>query len=432
MKIFALVCVAALGVACSRTNDNAGACGSGTHRAADGSCTIDVTCGPGTSQFASVCLPDNPPGVTCGPGTHADGTQCLPDASGGGGSGGGGGGGGGSGGGGGGGGGGSGGGGGTGGLTCGPGTHDADGVCLPDTTTTCGVGTHLSNGVCYPDETCGPGTHDDGSGSCVADASGGPTYQVRVPVTTVGADGYSRIPLFVIGTNADGTPATDTVVLSTSIPGEGTLAPSTLAVSNVGTDAYFTPCNSAQNPSCLGTFVVDLALASAPTVVVAHSEPITLVAPTGVGSSAPCLAGGNVVFFDGDAGDYIHPGIDTITQGTWGLQSSGTTPSTVHVSLTPSQSNQGLWWDLYFSSLQLNQPLDTQVYTDAQREPFAAPGHPGLEVTGDGRGCNTLTGSFQIEDLTMSGSTVQSFTATFEQHCEGGTAALRGCVHFEQ
>jgi hypothetical protein len=32
----------------------------------------------------------------------------------------------------------------------------------------------------------------------------------------------------------------------------------------------------------------------------------------------------------------------------------------------------------------------------------------------------------------MNGSSLQSFTATFEQHCEGGSAALRGCVHWEQ
>jgi hypothetical protein len=82
--------------------------------------------------------------------------------------------------------------------------------------------------------------------------------------------------------------------------------------------------------------------------------------------------------------------------------------------------------------LQLNKPLDAQVYSDAQRDPFEMPGHPGLSITGDGRGCNTLTGSFQIEDLTMTGATVTSFTATFEQHCEGGGAALRGCVHFQQ
>jgi hypothetical protein len=52
-------------------------------------------------------------------------------------------------------------------------------------------------------------------------------------------------------------------------------------------------------------------------------------------------------------------------------------------------------------------------------------------VSGDGRGCNTLTGDFQIETLDVTGGSLHAFTATFLQHCDGG-AALRGCVHFEQ
>jgi hypothetical protein len=31
--------------------------------------------------------------------------------------------------------------------------------------------------------------------------------------------------------------------------------------------------------------------------------------------------------------------------------------------------------------------------------------------------------------VTASGS-LMSFTATFEHHCEGGSAAVRGCVHW--
>ena len=65
----------------------------------------------------------------------------------------------------------------------------------------------------------------------------------------------------------------------------------------------------------------------------------------------------------------------------------------------------------------------------AERFPFEANGRPGLDVSGDGRGCNTLTGRFRITEATI-GPTV-SFTAAFEQHCEGGTAALRGCVHYQ-
>ena len=101
--------------------------------------------------------------------------------------------------------------------------------------------------------------------------------------------------------------------------------------------------------------------------------------------------------------------------------------------MTPSDQTQGLWWTLDFASDQLSgmPPLDAQVYSNATRWPFEAPGQAGQDVTGDGRGCNMSTGEFQIESITMSGGTLQDFTATFLQYCDGGPA-LRGCVHFAQ
>jgi hypothetical protein len=310
-------------------------------------------------------------------------------------------------------------------MSCGPGTSADGGECLPNPED----GGPDAGSVDGGEISCGPGTHLAGE-VCLPDAMGSVRYEVRVAVAQLGADGFSQIPVFVIGTNADGTPATDTVVLTTSVPGEGTIAPQTFAVSAVGTTAYFTPCSSAADPACLGTFTINLALASAPSTVIAHSIPITLIAPSGVGSTAPCLIGGNVVFFDGDNGDYIHPGAATITQGMWSITSNMMPPSDITVHVRPTQSTQGLWWDLEFGSAQLNQPLAAQVYENAERAAFASPGHPGIDIGGDGRGCNMISGKFQIETLTATGATVSSFTATFEQRREGGSAALRGCVHF--
>lgn len=55
---------------------------------------------------------------------------------------------------------------------CGPGTHDQDGVCLPDGETNCGPGTVEMNGECVPDGSvvCGDGTvFDPGTGMCDPD-----------------------------------------------------------------------------------------------------------------------------------------------------------------------------------------------------------------------------------------------------------------------
>ncbi len=48
-----------------------------------------------------------------------------------------------------------------------------------------------------------------------------------------------------------------------------------------------------------------------------------------------------------------------------------------------------------------------------------------------------VTGQFTVIDMQASTDdagtlTVQSFTATFEQHCEGGTQSNVGCVHVTQ
>jgi hypothetical protein len=147
-----------------------------------------------------------------------------------------------------------------------------------------------------------------------------------------------------------------------------------------------------------------------------------------IGSTAPCLGGGNVVYFDGDADNFIFKGKQTVTQGAWKATSSATQ---VHVHVDPTDTKQGLWWDVYFDSSKLDGALAPQVYENAMRWPFQTTGHPGLDVSGDGRGCNMVTGRFQIEELVTSSNGLRSFTATFEHHCEGNASAVRGCVHFE-
>lgn len=68
------------------------------------------------------------------------------------------------------------------------------------------------------------------------------------------------------------------------------------------------------------------------------------------------------------------------------------------------------------------------------RASFASAGHPGLDVTGDSRGSNTLTGKFTVTeavyDYSSSPPRVVSFAASFEQHSEGGAPALTGTIYY--
>ncbi|MCX7554684.1 hypothetical protein OS175_12405 [Marinicella sp. S1101] len=77
-------------------------------------------------------------------------------------------------------------------------------------------------------------------------------------------------------------------------------------------------------------------------------------------------------------------------------------------------------------------PLAVGSYEMATRFPFQDASEPGLSVSGAGRGCNTLTGRFDI--LTVEYNTngdVESFIATFEQHCSGAKPALFGEVRYD-
>ncbi|MFG2110527.1 hypothetical protein [Micromonospora chersina] len=131
--------------------------------------------------------------------------------------------------------------------------------------------------------------------------------------------------------------------------------------------------------------------------------------------------------FRGDSGDYISQGksYSYSTGKGDGLTVSSSTGSTVSISVN---AYNGDWWTLTFDAPG-TQVLVPRTYTAAHRHPFNGTG-PGLDLSGEGRGCNELTGSFTISKAVFGPQGyVQTFDATFEQHCEGGTPAARGEVH---
>jgi hypothetical protein len=69
------------------------------------------------------------------------------------------------------------------------------------------------------------------------------------------------------------------------------------------------------------------------------------------------------------------------------------------------------------------------VYTGAQRAPFREAGHPGIDISGSGRGCNTDAGEFEVKDIATDASGhVTRVWIVYTQYCEGGGAALWGEV----
>jgi hypothetical protein len=128
--------------------------------------------------------------------------------------------------------------------------------------------------------------------------------------------------------------------------------------------------------------------------------------------------------FDSDPGDWIGQGVNH----TWYLE-DGTidvsgTAETVTVLFDGGQTN----WRLVFDAPD-GSNLEPGTYSGATRHPFNSPEDPGLSVSGSGRGCNTLTGEFTVNQVEWEQGALVRLSADFTQYCGTSTAALRGRIN---
>lgn len=88
------------------------------------------------------------------------------------------------------------------------------------------------------------------------------------------------------------------------------------------------------------------------------------------------------------------------------------------------------WWILTLLAPN-NAILQPGSYNGAMRGAFKDADKPGLDFSGNGRGCNQLTGRFDIFEISYdSQGVVNGINVSFEQHCEGATPALRGQLSY--
>lgn len=129
----------------------------------------------------------------------------------------------------------------------------------------------------------------------------------------------------------------------------------------------------------------------------------------------------------GDKGDYITGGKNYTYSASAGDKisvSADDSHCVVHIRIDGYHGDN---WSLDLSAPQ-GEKLVIGEYLNATRHPFNKAG-PGISVGGNGRGCNTILGSFVINYVSYGpNATVDRFEATFEQHCEGGQSSLRGSV----
>ncbi len=148
-----------------------------------------------------------------------------------------------------------------------------------------------------------------------------------------------------------------------------------------------------------------------------------------------CLAGlasrsfgqNTALVMDSPQGDYIGGGQNyyfTPADGTFTANKNS--PNSVQLFF--KGGGGGHFWNLSFAAPG-NAPLVPGDYPGAIRSPTAT--QPGLDVGGDGRGSNTVTGSFTVKEITYgANNTIIAFDATFSQRSEGFGPPLTGEILF--
>jgi hypothetical protein len=143
----------------------------------------------------------------------------------------------------------------------------------------------------------------------------------------------------------------------------------------------------------------------------------------------------NIFYFKSDPGDYIGSGQEIyLTDAEVDFTSDiYSWDNSVHFSINnfsranPSTYN---WWYANFSAPQ-GMPLTTGQYISANRWPFQDFDSPGLSVYGNGRGCNQLSGEFNILEVEYDQTgQISKFAVDFIQHCEFREAALAGSLRY--
>src|SRR5262245_27339630 len=150
-----------------------------------------------------------------------------------------------------------------------------------------------------------------------------------------------------------------------------------------------------------------------------------LLTAAGIAVAGLVTAASGSLTLQSDAGDYVGQGQTASfasPSATFLVHGNG---NAMRVDVHPADYPNEFW------QLELAAPAGQQLtpgtYANAARWPFQDTSQPGLQVFGDGRGCNTLTGSFTVVSAAYGpyGYPI-NFDATFEQHCEGFAPALRG------
>jgi uncharacterized protein (TIGR03437 family) len=155
----------------------------------------------------------------------------------------------------------------------------------------------------------------------------------------------------------------------------------------------------------------------------------SLVFGGGTATATPATVAYVVMY--SDSGDYIGGGTQReFDPGNASITVSGSASS---LTIGLDGGTSGDYYDMDFAAAPGDMLTSGGIYTDAQRAPFREAGHPGIDIYGSGRGCNTDTGLFEVKDIaTDSSGAIVRLWIVYQQHCEGGRPALWGEVKLNE
>lgn len=137
-------------------------------------------------------------------------------------------------------------------------------------------------------------------------------------------------------------------------------------------------------------------------------------------AAGPAAAAPPTVVMYSDPGDYVGQGTARAYEGRDEVRVTGGRRE-----LTISVDGAGGNFDIELTP-PAGRSLRKGSYRGAQRSSFRSRGRPGIDISGNGRGCNEVEGSFLVRRLETSSGRVRRAVIGFEQHCEGDVAALWG------
>jgi uncharacterized repeat protein (TIGR01451 family) len=152
--------------------------------------------------------------------------------------------------------------------------------------------------------------------------------------------------------------------------------------------------------------------------------------PPGLWTPAPGAtpATGDFFYLQSEPGDYMGQGQTHLFTTSNATFESATFAHEFIVGVHPAGGN----WAAHFDNMSSIPRLQPGYYPDVQRLLLHNPTVGGMDVHGESRNCEVVSGWFVIDSVTYTGTTVTAIDVKFEQRCNNASAALHGRIRWSQ